>query len=139
MVVVRKSYATVGIFTGDKCARLVDIELPLTTMLKRNVLIAVAALAAFGAVPAGAQTSTSVDELSTVPARTLNPPPAFVINSRNVTRDLNTEERRFQKPPQRFELRKVKSPLQSLPRGNQESALLGDQPDTVILTDIVEW
>lgn len=91
------------------------------------------------ALPAAAAPGGDAGQLATTPVRQTLSPTDIVTDSKDFSRDLNAEERRYQRPPQRFELRRIASPLQRLPRGNHETALLGDQPDTVELVNVVEW
>ncbi|MBC8123628.1 MAG: hypothetical protein H7Y22_17545 [Gemmatimonadaceae bacterium] len=62
----------------------------------------------------------------------------IVIEQDNRSQELEAEQRRYQAPKAPFGLRRVASPAQKMPRGNNEAALQGDQSD-VIVGDVVTW
>lgn len=61
-----------------------------------------------------------------------------VIEQDNRSEELEAEQRRYQAPKAPFGLRRVASPQQKMPHGNNEAALQGDQSD-VIVGDVVTW
>lgn len=107
-------------------------------MLNLKSPFGLAIVLVFVALPVYAQTTGKANELSTVPVRANTQDLSNATTPNLTAQDLNAEERRYRRPPQRFELRRNYSPLQRLPRGNND-LLTGTEPDSVEMVDIVAW